>query len=260
MVFACVEKKTEDTVKDQNQLGKRNSRIPGQSSTGNKIPAGARGVWHTVEPGQTLWRICKSYGVDMEEVAGANGISDPRQISVGQKVFIPGAASLKTVEPFQSPGGNTVEHPLNGRKPNPEQPDVFPPETPTRAFGKLQWPVEGGVIFSDFGTRSGQFHEGIDISAKPGTAICAAADGKVVYSDDKIHGYGNMIVIKHAGNLSTVYAHNRVNLVKEGDFVRRGQKIAELGQTGKASGPHLHFEVRAGKEAVDPLKYLEKRI
>ncbi len=86
----------------------------------------------------------------------------------------------------------------------------------------------------------------------------AADDGRVVYSDSRIRGYGNMIVIKHAGNLSTVYAHNKVNLVKEGDFVRRGQKIAEVGKTGNATGPHLHFEVRNGQEAVDPLKYVEK--
>jgi len=255
VVLACVEKKTGDELKTEPLSG--NSRLSGQSSTGNKIPAGARGVWHKVEPGQNLWRICKTYGVDMEEVARLNGISDPRQISVGQKIFIPGAVSLKTVEPYQPPGGDSAGPSMP--KPGPQPPEPLPPDTPSRSSGRLLWPVDGGQIFSDFGTRSGKFHEGIDISAKPGTAIFAAADGRVVYADDKIRGYGNMIVIKHAGNLSTVYAHNRVNLVKEGDFVRQGDKIAELGQSGNASGPHLHFEVRVGKEAVDPMKYLEKR-
>ncbi len=99
-------------------------------------------------------------------------------------------------------------------------------------------------------------HEGVDISAPKGTGVLAADDGKVVYSDNSIRGYGNMIIIKHAGKLTTVYAHNRVNLVDTGDFVKKGQKIAEVGATGRASGPHLHFEVRIGEKPVDPEFYL----
>jgi murein DD-endopeptidase MepM/ murein hydrolase activator NlpD len=101
-------------------------------------------------------------------------------------------------------------------------------------------------------------HDGIDISAPAGSAVLAADDGKVTYSGNTIRGYGNMIVLKHAGNLATVYAHNRKNLVHEGEMVRRGQKIAEVGETGRATGSHCHFEVRLGKQAVNPLFYLKE--
>jgi murein DD-endopeptidase MepM/ murein hydrolase activator NlpD len=237
LAWACVEKKAEEQLEQTPK--------PGQE----------KGVWHQVEPGQTLWRICKAYGVDMEIVAKANKIENPTQLLTGQKIFIPGAEKVLAITPYQpSPGAPQVQP----KELQPEPPDVFEAETVTYTTGRLQWPVDGGKVFSDFGTRKGHFHEGIDIAADPGTPVFAAADGKVVYCDNSIRGYGNMIVIKHAGNLSTVYAHNRMNLVKEGDFVKKGDKIAEVGSTGKTTGPHLHFEVRAGKEAVDPLKYFEK--
>jgi len=248
--FACVEKKMEDAVEDRPPAPDRKTTLP-------KDASGA-GCWHTIEPGQSLWRICKAYNVDMERVAKINHISDPTQISAGQKIFIPGAAAAIEVEPFQPQRSDTAEPPGNNRDNGREKPDTLPPVY-SSAPGKLLWPVPDGKIFSSFGSRGDQFHEGIDISTRSGTQVFAADDGKIVYSSAKIRGYGNMIVIKHAGNLSTVYAHNRVNLVKEGDFVRKGDKIAEVGQTGKASGPHLHFEVRAGKSAVDPLKYVERR-
>ncbi len=249
---ACVEKKT-------------GSEIPnppsGQKTGGQKTKLQTgKGVWHTVEPGQTLWRICKAYGVDMEKVIKENQIDDPADITVGDRIFIPGATKVLQVEPAPQLASAPKTGPKNsedGKDLKLEPPDRFPPEN-NSGSGKLRWPVEGGTIFSKFGSRNGQFHEGCDISAPEGTAIYAADDGKVVYSGDRIRGYGNMIVIKHAGNLSTVYAHNRTNLVSEGDFVRRGQKIAEVGKTGNATGCHLHFEVRVGKEAVDPLKYVEK--
>jgi murein DD-endopeptidase MepM/ murein hydrolase activator NlpD len=234
--FSCVEKKAEEQLEQKPK--------PGQE----------KGVWHVVEPGQTLWRICKAYGVDMEMVAKANNIDNPTQLLTGQKIFIPGAEKVLTITPYQPAAGVKQPQPEE----LPETPDVFEPETVVYTNGKLLWPVEQGKVFSNFGGRHGHFHEGVDIAADPGTPVYAAADGKVVYCDNSIRGYGNMIVIKHAGNLSTVYAHNRVNLVKEGDFVKKGDKIAEVGSTGKTTGPHLHFEVREGKEAVDPLKYFEK--
>ncbi len=242
--FSCVEKKT----------GKQIQSPPKQVKQKVK---GKKGVWHTVEPGQTLWRICKTYGVDMEEVIRLNNIENPSQIQAGQKIFIPGVSQVKKV-----PASFTPSSPASAPSPKP-RPSARSSSSPkayssSTSPGKLLWPVPGGVLYSGFGPRNGKFHEGIDISAPEGTPVLAVDDGRVVYSDNRIRGYGNMIIIKHAGKLSTVYAHNRINLVKEGDFVRRGQKIAEVGRTGRATGPHLHFEVRVGKEAVNPLKYLEK--
>jgi lipoprotein NlpD len=210
------------------------------------------GIYHTVERGQTLWRICKAYGVDMQEVAEINGLSDPTLIGVGQEIFIPGARRELKVEPapsLVSSDGPSVMHPQKDSAPGPSQSSGSAPR-------KLLWPVPGGKLYSPFGMRDGRMHEGVDLSAESGTPVLAAADGKVTYSDNTIRGYGHMIVIKHSGKLSTVYAHNRRNLVKAGQFVKRGDKIAEVGQSGRATGPHLHFEVREGKRAVDPMKYL----
>ena len=102
-------------------------------------------------------------------------------------------------------------------------------------------------------------HDGIDIAAKAGTPIYAAAAGKVVYADSRLTGYGNLIIIRHSSDMFTAYAHNRNNLVVVGQMVKQGQHIANVGATGRASGPHLHFEVRRGERAVDPLAYLPKR-
>ncbi len=109
---------------------------------------------------------------------------------------------------------------------------------------------------SGFGFRGGLHHDGIDIAAAEGTSIAAGADGRVLYADDGLPGYGNMIIIRHVGEYSTVYAHCRELMVKKGDFVSAGEAIATVGQTGRASGPHLHFEVRAGKKPVDPAGFL----
>ena len=120
------------------------------------------------------------------------------------------------------------------------------------------WPVKGGTLTSRFGTRNGKNHHGIDIGARRGTAIRAASGGKVEFSGWGPTGYGLMIIIKHPGNLTTVYAHNSRNLVKKGNKVKRGQMIARVGKTGRASGPHVHFEVRNDAHAKNPLLYLKK--
>jgi murein DD-endopeptidase MepM/ murein hydrolase activator NlpD len=112
------------------------------------------------------------------------------------------------------------------------------------------------VLTSLFGKRWGRDHDGIDLSAPIGTSVRAAADGEVVYSGDKVRGYGNMVVIQHAGDLVTVYAHNSLLLVHVGDRITTGQEIARVGATGHATGPHLHFEVRHKQEPQDPLQFL----
>ncbi|MCX7017410.1 MAG: M23 family metallopeptidase [bacterium] len=115
------------------------------------------------------------------------------------------------------------------------------------------WPLIGCVTrpFDDVLN-----HRGIDIKAPPGTPIHAASDGRVIYSGNELSGFGNMVIIDHGGNVATVYAHNRCNLVRPGMMVKRGQTIAEVGQTGRATCPHLHFEVRHSAQAVDPYMVL----
>jgi murein DD-endopeptidase MepM/ murein hydrolase activator NlpD len=119
----------------------------------------------------------------------------------------------------------------------------------------LQWPLEG-TITRAYVNKSDQKHRGVDIAAPEGTAIRAAADGTVVYSGDDIPGYGRMVIVDHGRGWATCYAHNSRNLVKKDQRVGAGQVIAHVGDTGRATGPHCHFEVRHNYEAIDPMPLL----
>lgn len=123
----------------------------------------------------------------------------------------------------------------------------------------LHWPLRHVTVTSPFGKRGKEFHEGIDLKAPTGTPVYAAQDGTVIYSGSKIRGYGRMVVIRHVQTVSTIYAHNSKLLVRVGQYVRRGQKIAISGKSGHVSGPHVHFEVRDGLAALDPLELLPKQ-
>ncbi len=198
------------------------------------------GIVHVVKAGENLFRIGKAYQVPLEELVRVNGIREPSQIRVGQRILIPGAARSLPVD---------VTQPA-------ESPTVAPsasilPEAPSQG---MLWPVSG-VINSSYGPRAGSFHDGVDIAAPEGTPVHAVDDGEVVYSD-QLRGYGNMVVIRHADGLVSVYAHNQVNLVREGKQVARGEMIARVGSTGRVTGPHLHFEIRRNNMAQDPLRYL----
>lgn len=118
------------------------------------------------------------------------------------------------------------------------------------------WPVHDVQITSRFGTRGDDHHDGIDLRAPTGTPVLAAAPGKVIYSGSKIRGYGKMVVLKHDAKLSTIYAHNSKLYVKQGQQVRRGQRIALSGNTGRSTGPHVHFEIREGVTAINPASLL----
>jgi len=123
--------------------------------------------------------------------------------------------------------------------------------------GKLEPPIRGSKLTSKFGMRWRRFHEGVDLSAPSGTPIFAVHDGEVLYSGRGLSGYGNLIAIKSAHGLVTVYAHNKKNVVEKGQHVEAGYLIGFVGSTGNASGPHLHFETRIlkpgkGFVAVDP--------
>jgi murein DD-endopeptidase MepM/ murein hydrolase activator NlpD len=115
----------------------------------------------------------------------------------------------------------------------------------------LVWPMNCGSVSRGFGA-AGSTHRGLDICAPQGTPVFAARGGRVLYSGSRLSGYGNVVIIEHGGGLATVYGHNRKNLVKAGQTVSQGQIIAEVGQTGNATTPHCHFEVRRDSTAVDP--------
>ena len=120
------------------------------------------------------------------------------------------------------------------------------------------WPLKQLDISSRFGTRRGRLHAGIDLRAPRGTAIMAAADGRVVFAGYN-RGYGNMVVIDHGGGIETAYAHNNRNLVDEGQMVRQGQAIARVGRSGNATGHHVHFEFRRHGRALNPAQHVAIR-
>ena len=122
---------------------------------------------------------------------------------------------------------------------------------------QLSWPVKNARLTSQFGWRKGEAHDGVDLRAKVGTPVFAAHDGRVLYAGNGISGYGVLVVIRHSTGLATVYAHNSRIRVRRGQVVRRGQLIALSGATGRASGPHVHFEVRAGSRPLDPLVLIQ---
>jgi LysM repeat protein len=195
------------------------------------------GVYHTVKRHQTLWRICKTYNVDMTEVARINGIRNVNRIRAGQKLFIPGAENVLHVDIYIEDLGSTQRKPA--------------PVDPSKIKGRFLWPVKGPIL-RRFGSSQGRRHDGLDISAPEGTPIAATDSGKVLYSGNEIQGYGNIVIIKHGPIFSSVYAHNAVNLVNEGDRVQKGQVIARVGRTGRATGPYLHFEIRNHNRPIDP--------
>jgi lipoprotein NlpD len=197
------------------------------------------GVYHTVNKGETLWRIARAYGVELQEVAEINNLQDPTKIKVSQKVFIPGVARVLKVTPYISDGGN-----IGRRK-----------EIVILDKGRFIWPLRGKVV-SQFGIRNATKHNGIDIASYKNAEIKAAADGKAVYSSNDMKGYGNMVILKHKDNFFTIYAYNSKNLVKKGDIVKKGKVIALVGRTGNASDYNLHFEIRSGKRSRNPLFFL----
>jgi murein DD-endopeptidase MepM/ murein hydrolase activator NlpD len=210
---------------------------------GHDGPKGALrggGVYHQVRRGENLYRIGKAYGVSHADLARANGITDAGRLEVGQRIFVPGGKRVLPVNVI------TPEHAVA------EAPTVN--ELP-QGEGVFIWPLASGTLTSSFGPRGRSFHDGIDIGAAPGTVVRAARDGSVIYSDT-LRGYGNVVIVQHAGGYATVYAHNEENLVDAGSKVRQGQALAKVGRSGRTSGPNLHFEIRKDNVARNPIYFL----
>ncbi len=202
---------------------------------------GTQGIYHVVRPGENLFRIGKAYGFSHEELARVNGIKHADQIRVGQRIFVP-AATRELPVGLITP----AELPPAVSRPEPQ------PATPSE--DGLLWPVNGRIN-SVFGPRGSTFHDGVDIGVPEGTPIHAIDKGEVIYSD-QLRGYGNIVIVRHNGNIVSVYAHNEVNLVHEGQSIERGAIVGRVGSTGRVTGPHLHFEIRRNNVAQDPLRYL----
>ena len=123
---------------------------------------------------------------------------------------------------------------------------------PQKYAGNLRWPVDAGIVSSEFGARWGKQHKGIDIAADAGEPVYAIADADVIYAGDGLRGYGNVVILRHDAQMTSLYAHNSELKVHQGDHVNQGTLISLLGNTGHSTGPHVHFEIREGDTAVNP--------
>lgn len=206
---------------------------------GGKRPArwnaSSRGKYYVVQPGDTIWKIARAWRVPVQQIAEWNNIQDTDKIFPGRKIYLPGAHKErgKGKARARTAGGD---------------------ESIRLYHGRFHWPVRGPV-HGGFGVRGERRHDGIDIGAPSGTPIHAAADGIVAYNNT-LAGYGRLLILRHPDQLYTAYAHNARNVVKVGAPVTQGQVIAYVGATGRATGPHLHFEVRHGQQARNPLFFL----
>jgi len=196
---------------------------------------GSAGVTHVLRPGENLYRLSRFYGVSVDVIARANDIEDVTSLKVGQPIWIPGAKRGPAEQSLAQPGAGSADRSAGGLE--------------------LIWPVRGRLS-SRFGWRNGRNHDGVDIPARTGTPIVAAAAGRVIHSGTGLGDYGRVVILKHEGHYSTVYAHNRRNRVKKGDFVEKGEVIGEVGSSGNATGAHVHFEVRRDRKPMDPLLFL----
>jgi len=212
------------------------------------------GAVHHVRPGETLWRIGRTYGVPLEILLRANALEDPAELPAGAELWIPGAARELEVPPADAPAAAARVGGSRRRSPSTIARAGGRPLDPAARGEPLAWPASG-VLISGFGERERDHHEGIDLACPEGTPVRAADDGVVLFSGEQ-KGYGNLVLLAHDRDLVTVYAHNARNLVSAGDKVSRGEEIARVGRTGKATGPHLHFEVRIGTRPRDPLGFL----
>lgn len=224
--------------------------------------------YHIVAKGDTLYNISKRYNIDLTTLSRLNNLSSPYTLSIGQKLALP--ATISSSRNMYADTDDEVWLPQKSTKVTSSKKStvkkaqtkakktVSSSKTTTvkKRTTKFAWPVKGTVI-SKFGTiGKGRNNDGINIKASKGTAVKAADKGTVVYSGNELKGFGNLILIRHSDGWITAYAHNQKLLVKKGQKVVRGEKIATVGDTGGVNEPQLHFEVRAGKKPVNPLTYL----
>lgn len=238
-------------------------------------------TFYRVKRGDCLSEIAGFFNLSSERIINVNNINNPNLLKVGQNLKIP----VKKIN-YKIRNGDTLSKIANGYNvkldniikinnfinPNkiiPGQVIIIPVNRKTKRTMSRHyrlnfiWPVQGRIS-SPFGWRihpisnKRQFHTGIDIAIPIASPVYAAAEGVVTYSD-WLGGYGRLVIIQHRNNKKTYYAHNIELLVKEGEKVKKGKVIALSGNSGRSTGPHLHFEIRTNNQVEDPMKYLNKR-
>ncbi|PKO19457.1 hypothetical protein CVU37_03245 [candidate division BRC1 bacterium HGW-BRC1-1] len=253
----------------------------------SSLPAArSQSVLHRVRAGDTLEKIAATYNIPPAELSSYNRLSKPGSLVPGSVLRIPShvvaGAPPKETNPWTTlPGGigtgfaaaakvigkrgdqirtvaaspgwlSSLKHEACPRDPSSKEYQVDARSNKTSSQG-FSWPVSGNV---SRGYSSSANHRGLDICTAEGTPLRAAAPGMVIYTGNKFSGYGNIVIIDHGNDVATVYGHNKNNLVQMGQSVNRGEVIATVGQTGNATTPHVHFEIRQASQAIDPRPYL----
>jgi len=210
--------------------------------------------YHVVARGETGYAISRRYGVDVASLMRINHIRPPYRLHAGQKLRLPALAWA-----------------VAQQRPPPADPEPAAPAVAAYApadgvvalkasANGFAWPLSGRIL-SRFGPKPGGLHnDGINIAATRGAPVRAARAGTVVYAGAGLKGFGNLILIRHAYGWMTAYAHNELILVAKGQSVRQGELIARAGATGSVGTPQLHFEIRQGRRAVDPERYLPRLV
>lgn len=231
----------------------------------------------TVEKGDTLYSISRKYEIPVNDLAVMNKLNAPFALSVGQKLKVPSVAKLdnkpqsekkitpatkqtaeKTVVAQNKPSQSVNQTKQETTTKISSDPHKQLPKITARSSAKFSWPIRGKIL-SQYGAKNnGLFNDGINISASNGAVVKAAENGVVAYAGNEVKGMGNLIIIQHSDGWMTVYAHLGSMSVRRGTKLNVGQPIGKIGQTGKVDKPQLHFEIRKGTKAYDPIQYLKK--
>ena len=249
LVAGCAPGRWQAPVEDRRPAPRAAAKAPAKApAPAAPTVASAPEGFYAVQKGDTLYSIALEHGHDYREVAQWNSLDDPGKIRVGQMLRVKPPAEPAVVVGSGRQGNRVESRPL-GSPEQKEQKPVAVREEPKLEAAPLTfaWPVKGKLVAGFAEPRQ----KGIDIEGRSGDAVTAAAAGRVTYVGSGIPGLGKLVVIKHDQGYITVYAHNKDILVKEQQAVTRGQKIAELGDK-------LHFQIRKGAAAVDPMRYLPK--
>ncbi|MFD0740419.1 peptidoglycan DD-metalloendopeptidase family protein [Lysobacter koreensis] len=243
-------------------------RESGSARVAPRVSTPKYGATTVVQRGDTLFGIAFRNGVDVRELAAWNGIGAPYTIYPGQRLHLypksasrgsaPTGGRVAASGASRAPTRSAV--PPSATRPAVSRPTIAPP-TPRAALPidsgiAWRWPADGQLLNRYVSGEPTK--QGIDIAGSGGAPVRAAGDGVVVYSGSGLVGYGELIIIKHNDAWLSAYGHNRNRLVNEGQLVKGGQQIAEMGRSG-AARDMLHFEVRYNGKPVDPLQYLPKR-
>ncbi|MEQ8405573.1 MAG: M23 family metallopeptidase [Oceanicaulis sp.] len=243
-----------NALSDANRLSSPSSISVGQRLTMPRPPV------YTVRRGDNLYRIALRHGMTTRELAALNGLRAPYTIHPGDELNVTGAPRTVAEAPRSRSSSPTSAAPPARR----DGVDRTQPRTPRAAQvelaapGDFRWPLSGPVI-GQFSRSGPDKLDGVRIAADFGEPVFAAADGEVIYASDEIPNYGQLVLIRHGGDVTTAYAMNSRLQVRVGDQVRAGDHIADAGQSGPVTRPLLHFEVRRGVTPIDPESVLPPR-